>query len=165
LGFDLKLIIMNSKLGHFYAAVVVANVLCGASFAQERAYPVIESRGGATCESVSAELDSFLQHAKPSKGLIAVSFQGKLENRPGVGLQRLRMVAKHVRRLPVQGGIATIFAVADDKSERGRVDFFLDGEIAFQIVFTRDSYLALSPCVASSTRNRQETGVRSANLR
>ena len=119
---------------------------------QDKELTVVESRGGANCEAVAAIVDSFVQGLKPEDSLAIISYKSDRESRKGIELQRLRTARKYLteyfKNTPYRRSAdKVVAAVADETTDKARLDFYVNGVISLRIAFFDRSSLALSPCV------------------
>jgi hypothetical protein len=116
---------------------------------------IIEAIGAANCEFVAANFDSFAQGTKTDKNIIIVSYKGKNETKLSVEKKRLEKAKEYLtdyyKETPYFRSVdKVITAVGLNAIEKGKLDFYVDGQLQLTITFLKNQNLFLSPCYSDS---------------
>ncbi len=127
------------------------------SFAQSGLPQKVRSNGGANCERVAAIVDSFVQGTPSATNIIVIAYKGSSETRKGLTSQRIKSLRSYFTHGMEDTAYArppgsVIFGVSDESASEGRLDLYVDGVLGLQILFEKNSRLALSPCYAGTPR-------------
>lgn len=128
-------------------------------FSQDNTKPVIvKSNESISCEFTSFEFDSFAQNTRSDKTIIIISYKGAKETRNEIELRRLHNAklyfTEYYKRTPwFRSSEKIITGVATEKTNEGKLDFYVDGKVELSIVFKNNWDLNLSPCYVEAGDN------------
>jgi hypothetical protein len=122
-------------------------------FAQANSKPIVLSdNDSGLCEYTAVTIDVFVQKTDVDDNIIIVSYEGKNESREDVALQRLldveNYIANYYLKTPYARSAEKIIgALGKNKTEKGRLDFYVKGKLTLTILFRDNREVLLSPCV------------------
>lgn len=125
------------------------------SFSQEKSKSdeilVVNPRNSSNCEYVSTILDGFTQSIDTSKNIIIISYKGKKESKKDIERSRLEKAKIHLtdyyKATPYfRSSDKVITSIGTEKTEQGKLDFYLDGKLVLSLLFIDNRPLNLSPC-------------------
>lgn len=125
-------------------------LFCSCVNAQDKTPVIVDEITGASCERVAAAFDVFVQGATPRRSVIVIAYRGRSDTMDSVR-QRLRIATAFLRErfanAPFTASRDSILAATSDEVlHYGRLDIYVDGELALRATFRRKVYLGLSPC-------------------
>ena len=112
---------------------------------------VIEANRTLNCEYVSAIFDSFVNSFSTDKTIIVISYLGKNESEKEIATKRLHNAEKYLTeyykgsRL-LRSPDKVISAIGVDKTEEGKLDFYVEGKLRLTILFLKNRNFRIPPC-------------------
>ncbi len=141
------------KMKNVYILVVIVLFCLRTTIAQEQdnqfsLKPKVEVKNS-SCELNTKELDVLSQYSKKSKLIIIISHLGEIEN-SAFGKRRLHnaktFFTKGVNSSFTRSLESLLTAEGEKVSDKGYLDFYVEGELELRIVFGKNKDLSVSPC-------------------
>lgn len=103
-----------------------------------------------TCERAAASFDVFAYHTAADKNIIIISYLGKNDSRKNIAATRLLKSKIYLTDKKGPGYFRSqekiITAIGIDKSENGKLDFYIDGKLEMTMFFRKNTDFRLLPC-------------------